>query len=232
MTVRYQRVVPKSGRILRLLSEPTMASSNESIVGARFYRNTEGKTQHVITHCISLNAIRKSIDELSSLAICLDRMCGGELTDNRLKEINDKRPDFEGLPLTRTAFTKLSMDVRNVERFMLNDAPDAVDDISLVTLFKGALPSNREFLRSIGISELNLTTYDDSTFLLTPEQYRALYSQAPQLIAMALKDMNEIPVEPGDERDFGRMEIPSPSGEPWIGVIDTPFNEDVYFRIG
>ena len=50
---------------------------------------------------------------------------------------------------------------------------------------------------------------------------------------MALKDMNEIPVEPGDERDFGRMEIPSPSGEPWIGVIDTPFNEDVHiFRIG
>ena len=22
---------------------------------------------------------------------------------------------------------------------------------------------------------------------------------------------------------------PSPSNEPWIGVIDTPFNEDVYF---
>ena len=67
------------------------------------------------------------------------------------------------------------------------------------------------------------------TFLLTPAQYRTLYSQAPQLIAMALKDMNEIPVESGDERGFGRMEMPLPSNEPWIGVIDTPFNEDVYF---
>lgn len=229
VAVRYQRVVPKSGRILRLLSEPGMASSNESIVGARFYRSPEGKTQHVITHCISLNAIRKSISELASLANCLDGICGGELTNDRLKEISEKKPSFEGLPLARTAFVKLSLDVCNVERFMLNDAPDAVEEMSLVTLFKGALPNNREFLRSIGISELNLATYDDSTFLLTPEQYRTLYSRAPQLIAMALKDMNEIPVESGDERGFERMEMPIPSNEPWIGVIDTPFNEDVYF---
>lgn len=229
VSVRYQRVVPKSGRVLRLLSEPGMSSSNDSVVGARFYHNPDGRTQHVITHCVSLETIRRSIDELEALAVCLDRMCRGELTRELLKEIGERKPSFKGLPLARSAFGRLAQDVCNVERFMLNDAPDTVEDMSLVTLYNGAVPNNREFLRSIGISELGLATYDGSTFLLTPEQYRLLYSQAPQLIAMALRDINEIPVEPGEERSSWGLNIPAPGNEPWIGVIDTPFNEGVYF---
>jgi len=230
VAVRYTRVIPKSGRIRRLLMESGSKSSNDTIVGGRFYRSEpEGKPQHVITHCVSFGAISKSINELSSLAECIDRLCGGVLTSDTLSDINTHKPSFDGLPLERTAFAQLAVDVCNVERFMHNDVSESIDDISMVTLFKGALPNNTEFLRSIGVSELNLISYDDSTFLLTPIQYKLLYAQAPQLIAMALRDVNEIPAEGGKEKAFEKVDIPKPDDEPWIGVIDTPFNEEAYF---
>lgn len=230
VAVRYTRVVPKSGRIRRLLMEPGAKSSNDTIVGARFYKGEpEGKPQHVITHCVSFEAISKSINELSFLAECIDQLCGGALTRDTLNDINAHKLSFDGLPLERKIFSRLAADVCNVERFMLNDVSESIDDLSMVTLFKGALPDNTEFLRSIGVSELNLASYDGSTFLLTPDQYKLLYAQAPQLIAMALRDVNEIPIERGKERASEEVDIPEPDDEPWVGVIDTPFNEEVYF---
>ena len=230
VAVRYKRIIPKSGRVRRLLSEVGSISANDTIVGARFLDNGEYR-QHVITHCVSTQALEASISDLNKLADCLDEVVGGSVTAEGLARINAQKLNFEGLHLSRSAFSRLVVDVCHVERFTLNDPQEQIATDSMVTLYKNTGINNTEFLRGIGVAELNLRSYDESTYLLTPDQYRLLYDEAPQLIAMVLTDMNEIPAdpEPDGQGDAGRSRIPAPTNEPWVGVLDTPFNEDVYF---
>lgn len=228
VAIRYERIIAKSGRVRRLLSESESSSSNNTIVGVRFYDNGKFR-QHVITHCVSKHSLKAAIKDLYNLALCIDKLCGGEVTSKQLKKINEQKTSFDHLPLSRSAFSRLVVDVCHIECFELNVPEESVEETSMVTLYKGTGINNTEFLRKIGISELNLRTYDESTYLLTPDQYKLLYNTAPQLIAMAIKDINEIPRDEimGIEND--RVTIPSPSSEPWIGVFDTPFNNNVYF---
>lgn len=228
VAIRYERIIAKSGRVRRLLSEPGPSSSNSTIVGARFHDNGKFR-QHVITHCVSERSLEAAIEDLSSLASCIDALCEGEVTPDRLKGINGQKVSFECLPLSRSAFSRLVVDVCHVERFELNVPEESIEETSMVTLYKGTGIDNTEFLREIGVAELNLRTYDQSTYLLTPDQYRLLYNAAPQLIAMAIKDINEIPRDEivGDEDSCGM--IPPPGSEPWVGVFDTPFDDRVYF---
>lgn len=230
VVVRYLRIIPKSGRIRRLLMDAGSKTSNDTIVGARFYDDVAaGRLKHEITHCVSKDGIARSVIELEALAECVDVLAGGSLTSDGLKKINEDKPSFKNLPLERSTFSRLAVDVCNVDRFLINSPEKEIEDMSLVTLYKGALMSNREFLREIGVSEVNLESYDDTTFLLTPEQYQLLYASAPQLIAMALKNVNEIPPCNGKTGDLEKADISEPGDEPWVGVIDTPFNKDVYF---
>ncbi len=232
VAVRYKRIVPKSGRIRRLLMDTHSKSSNDTIVGVTFWREgANGSARHLITHCLSLAAIEKSLLELAYLAECLDTLCGGILTRDKLDSIIKRKVSFNNLPLERSVFARLAVDVCNVQSFTLSSPKESIEEAALVTLFNGALPSNTEFLRSIGIPETSLNTYDGSTFLLQPEDYRLLYAKAPKLIAMALCDINEIPAdaEDNESENYSALAIPSPGDEPWIGVIDTPFNDEAYF---
>ena len=47
---------------------------------------------------------------------------------------------------------------------------------------------------------------------------------------MKVRDMREIPVEDSVASDPRIVQIPTPKNEPIIGVIDTPFSENVYFK--
>lgn len=229
VAVHYKRIIPKSGRIQRLLSEPG-STSNSTIVGAR-YEQGDKALKHVITHCVSTKALESSIEDLQNLADCIDDVCEGVVTTEKLAHINEQKANFDKRHLSRSAFSRLVVDVCYIEKFALNSPASEIEDTSMVTLYQGTGIDNTEFLREIGVAEINLQTYDGSTYLLTPEQYRLLYGAAPQLIAMSLPDLNEIPSDPMLESDDGldASEIPVPGNEPWIGVLDTPFNNKVYF---
>lgn len=232
VAVRYKRIVPKSGRMRRLLMDAHSKSSNDTIVGVSFWKESDcGPSRHVITHCVDIKAIDKSVCELNQLAVSIDKLCNGTLTREKLEEINKSKPSFANLPLERSAFARLAVDVCSIQTFTLNSPRDSISEASLVTLFNGALPNNAEFLKSIGIPNISLRTYDGSTFLLQPSDYQLLYSKAPMLIAMALHNMNDIPAdeEVNGPDNLKGEEIPSPGDEPWIGVFDTPFNNEVYF---
>lgn len=230
VAVVYKRIIPKSGRVRRLLSEVGSLTANDTVVGARFMDNGKYR-QHVITHCISSKALESSIDDLDKLADCLDVMCEGVVTTEKLESINSQKIDFNRCSLSRSAFSRLVVDVCHVERFTLNNPSEEIEHDSMVTLYKNTGINNTDFLRDIGVAELNLRSYDESTYLLTPDQYHLLYAAAPQLIAMALVDVNEISTDSAFVESDGedKNRIPSPSNEPWVGVLDTPFNRDVYF---
>ena len=77
---------------------------------------------------------------------------------------------------------------------------------------------------------MNAKQIDENTILLRPDEIARLKENAPYLIAMKVRDLREIPVEDSVMNDSGVVQIPSPKQEPIIGVIDTPFSKDVYFK--
>lgn len=65
--------------------------------------------------------------------------------------------------------------------------------------------------------------------LLTPEEYNILREKAPYLIAMAVTDLSRLEMDSIIQVPLSKISIPEPNNEPIIGVIDTLFDESVYF---
>lgn len=77
--------------------------------------------------------------------------------------------------------------------------------------------------------------WDSTTIRLYPAEVNQLIHKADYLISMSVTDLSKLtrddilecmPVEDAVEDEL----IPSPSNEPIVGVIDTQFDETVYFR--
>ncbi|MDO4747612.1 MAG: serine protease, partial [Eubacteriales bacterium] len=81
-----------------------------------------------------------------------------------------------------------------------------------------------------GINVLPSRIYDETTLLLTPDQLGVLQSKASYLIAMATTDISKLSKAELFGSTTASVTIHSPSNEPTIGVIDTMFREDVYFK--
>ncbi|MEA2028813.1 MAG: S8 family peptidase, partial [Campylobacterota bacterium] len=62
-----------------------------------------------------------------------------------------------------------------------------------------------------------------------PDELEILKTKAPFLISMAVSDLSEITKDDFEFIDDGMIKIDSPQNEPTIGVIDTLFEENVYF---
>ena len=71
---------------------------------------------------------------------------------------------------------------------------------------------------------------DENTVLLRPDESARLKESAPYLIAMKVRDLREVPPEESVASDTRIVQIPAPQQEPVVGVIDTPFSKDVYFK--
>jgi hypothetical protein len=71
---------------------------------------------------------------------------------------------------------------------------------------------------------------DETTLLLNPDEFALLNSKAPYLISMATTDFSELTKNDFfDAESTGIISIPKPMDEPVIGVIDTMFDDRVYF---
>lgn len=87
-----------------------------------------------------------------------------------------------------------------------------------------------DVFRAIGIDYLNAKQIDENTVLLRPDEIALLKENAPYLIAMKVRDLREVPSEESVASDPRIVQIPAPQQEPIVGVIDTPFSKDVYFK--
>lgn len=85
-------------------------------------------------------------------------------------------------------------------------------------------------MKQLGINFLEVRSIDETTLLLTPDQYNLLKSKAPYLISMAVSDISTLDKENVfNNEKIVEVTIPKPSDEPVIGVIDTMFDKRVYF---
>lgn len=228
VSVYYTNVVAKSNRIRALLCKGS-ADPNDSIRGAKFAGESP-RIQHVFTYYISLDAIKESVSRLSVVSDIIKTDYNGKITHDDIDALNKGKKTYKhSSRLAKTNFINVVVDSYYVEKFSVDIADTGDDGESIVTLYKTDVKTE-EIFRQIGIDYLNAKQIDENTVLLRPDEIALLKENAPYLIAMKVRDLREIPVEDAAASDPRIVQIPEPNQEPVVGVIDTPFSEEVYFN--
>ena len=234
VSVHYKNVVAKSNRLKTLLGEGSK-SPNESIRGAKFVWGPETdrygnpKQKHVFTHFVSLDTIKDSIKRLSEAEDIVQKKYNGQITDKDIEDVN-KGKYSERFP--KTVFSKVIVDAYYVEKFDIDKEMDAITEDSIITIYQTGM-NTKELLGKFGIDMINAKMIDDTTLRLNPDEIKLLQEHAPYLIAMSVSDISQIDrseIEKLAEENTGTISIPKPTNEPVIGVLDTQFDERVYFH--
>lgn len=229
----YRRVVPKSGRVDILLSLNGNSGAEKTIRGARFEDivrpDGEVKRRHVFTHFLPLPSMDKSIDNLKWLKEIIDSSFQGVARGKSLQK-NDIIDLFRGDTANARKFSRLLREVDSIEKFELANGHIQIGGSSMVTLYQTGA-SVKAVLAGYGINVNDAQILDGNTVILDTDDAIKLNSTAPFLIAMANRDLNEIPpMDIAAEETIPLVELPPPGNEPCIGVIDTWFNEKAYFH--
>lgn len=229
ISVYYNKIVAKSNRIAGLFKGQ---KSNEAIVGAKF--NVE-KSKHIITYFLDDEDLKSSIELLSYVNNVLMRFYKNGIKqedfDNKnmekLKILNSI--DFLQYSLSKTLFMQVVADVSYIEDFKIEKAAQHLNE-SIFTLYDVKIELKQLF-KNIGVDILSSRILDNRTVFLDEAQARTLFAKAPYLVAMSTENLFEL--SPEDFRDNEQqdiVQIPAPGIEPTIGVIDTLFDNQVYFR--
>lgn len=225
ITVHYNKIVAKSNRLKYLLGKGSKSPS-DNVVGAKF--SSDLPLRHIITHYIPKSVIEETIYKLKAGIEILHTNFNDEISFNTIEDINNKKIKYVSDILPKTNFIKVIVDCYYVEKFDLcSEQTDFFQD-TIVTLFKTDVKTN-VLLKNIGIDILSNRILDDTTVLLTPDELNILKIKAPFLISMAVSDLSQITNVDFKFLHNEPISIPSPKNEPTIGVIDTLFDENVYF---
>lgn len=223
ISVYYNKIVAKTNRISGIFKGD---KSNYAIVGAKFNKD---KTKHIITYFMEVSDLKQSIDLLYKANSILKSHFYGEIT----KDVFDNRNiidamDFQKLDLSKSLFKQIIADVSYIDDFDVERA-DRHEKESIITIYDTGVDAKTLF-RSIGIDIISARILDNRTVYLDVNQLNLLYEKAPYLVAMATENLSDLlPEDFIDKHEDNMLAIPSPVNEPTIGVIDTLFDERVYF---
>ena len=221
----YTDVVAKSNRIKSLLSKGGK-SANSSIVGAKFAKSDYKK--HIITHCVGKDIILESISRLEKSISIVRKEYGTSISHGDIELLNSKLKKYNESKLAKTNFVNTIVDAYYLEKFGIELDADDFSETTIITIYNTGVSTN-ELMRRLKIDFLPVRSIDETTLLLTPDQYKSLKEKAPYLIAMAVSDISELTKEDFSSCSEKTINIPKPTTEPIIGVIDTMFDSRVYF---
>ncbi|MEG0577742.1 MAG: S8 family peptidase [Longicatena sp.] len=223
ISVYYNKIVAKSNRIGGLLKGK---DSNFAIVGAKFNND---KSKHIITYFLDIKDLDNSIILLKKSCNILNAKFKDGITQLIFK--NDaafNKIQFDKFGLVKTTFKQVIADVSYIDDFEVEMATPQLKQ-SIITLFNTGMDTKILF-KNIGIDILSSRILDNQTVFLDESQLKLLFEKAPYLVSMATVDLSELSPEDFIQKyQENKISIPSPSIEPTIGVIDTLFDESVYF---
>lgn len=227
VTVAYCNIVAKSNRIRRILGGPG-GKAGDYIVGARF--EGEGKDiHHEIVHCLPMDIIVESIELLENCATLVDKRYGGTIGSDDLKQVNAS--GIKGAAgLTKSSFAQTIRDASYVSRFYVSTAHETIEGSAIVSVYDTGYKDVRSFLAGLGVGlDLAPDRVLENAIRLEPDEYARLVAKYPFLVSMALSDISVLTPEDFGIESEGSARIPEPGNEPIIGVLDTPFDNRVYF---
>ena len=227
----YYHIVAKSNRLKTLLGEGSK-SPNESVRGVRFIQGDDEIKKHVFTHFVSRQILQDTIEKLELALKIVERDYGDRISHDDIEAINKGR--YKDKKPARTVFVKIIVDAYYLEQFGVDQEYEKreITNDSIITIYKTGVDTI-SLLSKFGIDMINAEMLNDTTLRLTPDEIKILQDKAPYLIAMDVVDFSKISFDEPDylkEEQEKILSIPKPGNEPVIGVIDTQFDELVYFH--
>lgn len=224
ISVHYNKIVAKSNRIGGIFKGD---KSNDYVVGAKF---NSDRSKHIITYYLNPDDLVKSIELLDKANSILVKKFNSNINNEILKDktkINSII--FKNYPMTQSPFKQVIADVSYIDDFEIEYGENQGKQ-SIVTLYD-TKSDTKNILNSLGIDILTSRILDDQTVFLDENQLELLFAKAPYLVSMATVDISELaPSNFIQNYDDKLMLIPTPDIEPTVGVIDTLFDERVYFN--
>lgn len=229
LSIHYVSLIPKSRKISQLFKS-ARNKSDDSVVGAKFVND-----KHVITHFITKDLLRKTIEEIEVTLEILNDLFGGYVSKdeaNKTKLFNKVNLNENKLSIKKTQFKSILADITNISKINIEHAED-IDGEAKVVSFYDVNMDLTKFFQKIGLDQIQKNRIiGNETVLLYKDEYSLLLNKAPYLISMALVDYSELCPDDFEDDNYETLEnilIPPPGNEPTIGVIDTLFDEKVYF---
>ena len=223
VSVYYNKIVAKSNRIGGLFKGK---ESNEAIVGAKF---NENKSKHIIIYFLGLEDLNTSIELLFNTADVLSQKFSGKLNQKTMEDkklINSML--FKNLPLSMSVFKQIIADASYIDSFGVEVKTTDFKQ-SIITLYD-VKTDVKSLFEALGIDLLSTRILDNQTVYLDEKQSEVLFEKAPYLVSMATANLTKLsPDDFIDKYQNDMVAIPAPTIEPTIGVIDTLFDENVYF---
>ncbi|MCE6056234.1 S8 family peptidase [Mycoplasmopsis agalactiae] len=234
INVKYYSIAAKSKRITKLFY-PSIKENNNKIVGVSLiddYENIHNaKQKHLITYYIEKNTLKNAINKVSIIVDKLEKNNFNIITNDLLDQIRNHQIDILSKDLSITQFCSIVVDLSHIEEFNVKTTHIDLNNEKIVTLYDVNVDVI-ELLNEIDIHINILNRIDKNTFYLYGEPYNLLKEKAPFLISMSVEDLNEIDWKYNDYNLASNndvLTIPDPTAEPIVGVIDTMFDERVYF---
>lgn len=219
--VYYDSIVPKSRRVVNIFKTPGI-DVNKSIVGAKF--SDERETKHIITYFVTLDILLKTIREIVKVIKIMDKKYNGVISNQNFKN----KVNFSRYDMSISAFKQFIVDFSSINKFdFVDNNQDSMNDV--IVTFYNINTSIIELLRGIGINTNKHKMIGRNTVLLSKEEIDIVRNEVPYLVSMSLNDLSKLTMDDFERVDDGVATIPSPGSEPVIGVIDTMFDERVYF---
>lgn len=222
ISVYYNKIVAKSNRIKALLAKGDV-KANDSIRGAKF--DISGR-QHIFTHFVSLDILRESIYRLGECIKIMEANFSGNISHDELEQLNARNTNYT-LPIT--IFKTVIVDCYYIQKFNIDRNVEEIKETTIVTLYKTNVKTT-DLLNALGITAIDAELLDETTIRLTPDELNLLRDRAPYLIAMETVDIRRLSLTEISNASNEILSIPDPTTEPVVGVIDTLFDENVYFK--
>ena len=227
ISVHHNKILAKSNRIKRLFKKKGK-TSNSMIVGAKFDVNKKNnKHCHIFTYFLDLDVVKDAIDILEMCSEIIKEEFDGIVNYNTTVELNKNKIE---LKIKTDDFLKIILDVCYIDFFNIERYNKEVFDENLVTLYETNILTE-DYLKQLNINVNRLNKIDKNTYLLKRNELERVINEAPFLIAMGVNNFTEIPPVLTNNINNDLLTIPDPIGdEPIVGVIDTCFYKDVYFK--
>ncbi len=227
--INYNDIIAKSNRVVSLL-KPEGSDPNHAIVGARFSEAEEGKENHIITYYVDRKTIERSIDNLKIAQAFLADRLGGEATSENFKEPNSGI-NYEGYGISKSMLRNLIIDCSVIDSFGIPGVGKVADKSSYLLTFYNTELSVEQILKSINIDKYThrYESLGENTISVEKDIFEIINREIPYMISMVSSDLSTITLDDVDKKDKVELYIEDPQNEPVIGVIDTLFDESVYF---
>lgn len=236
--INYNDIIAKSNRVQELL-RPAGKKTNDMVVGARFSDAPAGQENHIITYYVDRKTIEDTLETLEKVKVFLNKKLNGKATAENFNESDRKseykpehKLEYEEFGLSKSEIRNMIVDCSVVESLSvphISNVPEK--DSFLVTFYRTELSVAR-LLEKLQINDIKYQYYfyGEDTISVNKELYDFLEENVPYLISMVSSDFSKITLSDiQGKKEEEKIEIPNPKNEPVIGVIDTLFDEQVYF---